>query len=171
MYSREKSPVPLKELRLLYNELPEEKVKRYYNLHYLIKKDVPRDKWLKGYDEPGLKIYAQYFLEYGVDSFTRAHTDNDNVIVKTSITLVDAVNLEGGEIIVYEPHYKKDMEVTPDVLNRYKEGDYHPGEEVIPIVVKQEVGEVINYAPHVKHAVSKVEKGTRLVFVVWYQKG
>lgn len=170
VYKYVDTPYDVEVLKKLFYSLPPETVKRFYNLHYLVKKDVPRDKWLSKFNnDNSLRVYSQYFLEYPVDSFTRAHVDDNDRIVKTAITLIEVEDLEGGEIIVYEPHYKKDWEVTPEVLNRYKEGDYKPGETVIPIVVKQEVGQTVEYAHNVKHSVSKVLKGRRVVLVTWYE--
>jgi hypothetical protein len=165
------TPCELDEIKELFHSLPNEKVKRYYNLFYLNKRDIPKDKWLVPYaqKEKGLRLYAQYFLEYPVGSFTKAHTDNNDCIQKTAITLVETEDLEGGDIIVYEPHYKKDWDVTPDVLNRYTEGDYTPGETIIPVIVNQKVGETVEYAHNVKHSVSKVLKGRRVVLVTWYE--
>jgi len=166
-YTRSNIKVNLDELKSLYDSLPEERIKIFHNLHYCIKKDVPKEKWIDlGQNET---VYAQYFLLYPEDSFTKAHVDNDDIVVKTGITLVEAKDLEGGEILIFEPHYKKEMEVTPEVTNRYKEGSYRPGDPVIPVVVRQEVGETIFYDHNTYHAVSKVLKGTRLVLVTWFK--
>tara|TARA_R100001460_G_scaffold4800_4_gene13561 strand:- start:29533 stop:30558 length:1026 start_codon:yes stop_codon:yes gene_type:complete len=169
-YKQVSTPVDIEVLKNLYNSLEKQKVKRYYNLHYLYKADIPRDNWMQEFNRDGFSIYSQYFLEYPVNSFTRLHTDNNDEIFKTAITLVDVEDLEGGDIIIYEPHYKLDWDVTPDVLNRYRDGDYTPGDPIIPVIVKQEVGETIEYEHNVFHSVSKVTKGKRLVLVTWYTK-
>lgn len=159
-----------KKISDLYYSLDSLSIKRYYNLFYCTKRDVPPQQHIKELECDDLKISSQYFLDYEIGAFTRVHSDNNDLVKKTSITLVEANDLEGGEIIVYEPHYKSDMEVPEDgtVINRYS-GDYVPGETIIPIVVKQEVGETIAYGPNVLHSVSKVLKGNRVVLVTWYE--
>lgn len=159
-----------KKISEIYYSLESEPIKRYYNLFYCTKRDVPAELYIKELETDGLKISSQYFLDYVIGSFTRVHSDNNDLVKKTSITLVEANDLEGGDIIVYEPHYKSDMEVPEDgsVINRYS-GDYVPGETIIPVVVKQEVGETIAYGPNVMHSVSKVLKGNRVVLVTWYE--
>lgn len=171
MFSRDRLiSIPDREALIeLYHSLPEERIKRFYNLHYMIKKDISLDDVPDILREEGMSLYAAYFLMMEKDSFTRMHSDNDDVITGTSITLLETENLQGGEIIVMEPHYKKDIEVTPEVTNRYTEGDYKAGDSIIPIVVNQAVGETIKYGPSVLHSVSKVESGTRLVLVTWYK--
>jgi predicted 2-oxoglutarate/Fe(II)-dependent dioxygenase YbiX len=159
-----------KKISELYYSLDSTPIKRFYNLFYCTRRDVPPQQFIKELEVDGLKIHNQYFLDYVVDSFTRVHSDNNDLVKKTSITLVEANDLEGGDIIVYEPHYKSDMEVPEDgsVVNRYS-GDYVAGETIIPVVVKQEVGETIAYGPNVLHSVSKILKGNRVVLVTWYE--
>jgi|TARA_R110000744_G_scaffold301238_2_gene410346 predicted 2-oxoglutarate/Fe(II)-dependent dioxygenase YbiX len=159
------------EIKALYDSLPEEQIKRYYNLFYLTQRTIPRDKFITEFESEGLKIHNQYFLDYIEGSFTKAHSDNNDLVKKTSITLVEVNDLVGGDIIVYEPHYKSDMEVPEDgsVINRYNERDAAEGRAIIPVIVKQEVGETIAYGPDVMHSVSKVLKGNRIVLVTWYE--
>ena len=154
----------------LYYSLDSTQIKRYYNLFYCTQRSVPPSSYIKELEVDGLKIYSQYFLDYTVDAFTRSHTDNDQKVKRTAITLVEKNDLEGGDIIVYEPHYKSDMDVPEDgsVINRYQ-GEDIPGETIIPVIVKQEVGETIAYGPNVMHSVSKVLKGNRVVLVTWYE--
>jgi predicted 2-oxoglutarate/Fe(II)-dependent dioxygenase YbiX len=158
-------------MKELYYSLPIVTIKRFYNLHYLTQRIVPSDKFIMELETDELKIHSQYFLDYIEGAFTRKHSDNNDVVKKTAITLVEANDLDGGDIIVYEPHYKSDMQVPEDgsVLNRYNEKDYKPGDEIIPVIVKQKVGETIAYGPNVQHSVSKVLKGNRVVLVTWYE--
>ena len=158
------------EIMRIYSTLKEEHIKRYYNLHYMTQRNLPKDQFIDLFNVEGLKIHNQYFLNMTPGSFTRVHSDNNDLVKQTSITLLENNDLEGGEIIVYEPHYKSDMVVPEDgsVINRYHD-EYNPGEPVIPIVVKQGIGETITYGPNVQHSVSKVLKGNRLVLVTWYE--
>ena len=161
----------LKNIKKLYDSLEpkEEKIKQFYNLFYCYRRDIPRDSRIKleGLDNP---IHSQYFLRYEEGSFTRRHTDNESEVGETAITLIDNKNLEDGDIIIYEPHFKDTKwEVTKDngMINFYKE-DYVPGDQIVPVVVKQDVGETILYSHATMHSVSKVTKGTRTVLVTWY---
>ena len=140
---------------------------RYYcdSIHH------PNDEWLKHGEDENVEVMSQYFLKYTPGAFARAHSDDNNKVVKTAITLIDkSDDLEGGDIIVYEPHYKSNMEVNENTINRYDPKNYREGDTVIPVIVKQEVGETIEYAYDVKHSVSKVLKGYRTVLVTWYCK-
>ena len=51
------------EIKALYDSLPEEQIKRYYNLFYLTQRTIPRDKFITEFETEGLKIHNQYFLE------------------------------------------------------------------------------------------------------------
>lgn len=161
----------LKEIKKIYNSLEsnEIKIKQFYNLFYCYRRDIPRDSRIK-LDRINDPIHSQYFLRYEDESFTRRHTDNEHEVGETAITLIDSTDLEGGDIIVYEPHFKNtNWEVTRDngILNYYKE-EYRPGDQIIPVVVKQDVGETILYSHATMHSVSKVTKGSRTVLVTWY---
>ena len=154
----------------LYDSLPEEKVKQFYNLHYCYRRHIPKEQWM---DVGGQgNIYSQYFLKYVEGSFTRKHTDNEHDVGETVITLIDKEDLEGGNIVIYEPHFKDpDWQVTEDngMINWYKD-EYIPGQQCIPVVLEQEVGESLVYDHATSHSVSKVLKGTRTVLVTWYKR-
>lgn len=169
-YKKEKvSDSNLKKYLELYESLPEVEVKQFYNLHYCYRRDIPKDKRV---DVGGKgEMYAQYFLKYIEGSFTKSHVDDEEAVGETAITLLDKQDLVGGEIIVYEPHFKNtDWEVTEDngMINYYK-GEYLPGQNIIPVVVDQEVGETVFYSHATMHSVSKVQKGSRIVLVTWYK--
>ena len=164
-------PKNLIKMKKLYESLEskEERIKQFYNLFYCYKRNIPNDQHIivDGLDND---IHSQYFLRYEEGSFTRRHTDNDQEVGETAISLIDSDNLEGGDIIVYEPHYKNtSWEVTQEnkTLNYYKE-EYAPGAHIIPEVVKQDVGETVIYSHKTMHSVSRVSKGTRIVLVTWY---
>ena len=141
-----------------------------YNLH-----DV--DKWEGGINKetipalnriedlcPDLKIYSHYFLKYGKDSFTKAHTDNDNIISKTIITLLESKNLIGGETIVFTTYVEK-----PRPHNAERKGDAQYGKRIIPQVVSMFDGDSIIYDGKLTHMVSQVKQGHRIVLVSWFQ--
>ena len=145
-------------------------VKIYYNLFYTETIHPNTFDWIeKELHHDGLKIFSQYYLRYTPGAFARAHCDDNNLVKKTAITLIDkSDDLEGGDIIVYEPHYKRNMEVNDTTINRYNLESYREGDTITPVIVKQQVGETIEYAHNLKHSVSKVLKGHRTVLVSWY---
>lgn len=169
-------------LNRVYDILTPVRVKRYYNLFYLIKKDIIQDElieapllngWNRVKDKINkfnLDIMASYFLEYSAGSFCRAHTDNVKEVGLTSVTLIHkSHDLKGGEAIGFYPHWKSNL--TEFDLNRYtKHDDCNNGEPITPVVMHQELGETLVYSHDFKHAVSLVESGTRRVFVCWFKK-
>lgn len=169
-------------LNEIYDHLPLAVVKRYYNLFYLDKKDLVNSKlngeFEKKWDYIKNKInkiselapYSFYFLEYKQDSFCRAHTDNDKQVGLTSVTLIKkSDDLTGGEAIGYLPHWKSKLEHFD--INRYEKNDEcNDGESVIPVIMKQEVGQTLVYPHNFRHSVSLVERGTRRVFICWFKK-
>ena len=172
-YTRLESKTLSDEALKLYNDNLHltKKVKLYYNLYYCDAIHHPKNTWLKHGEDENVEVMSQYFLKYTPGAFARAHSDDNNKVVKTAITLIDkSDDLEGGDIIVYEPHYKSDMEVNENTINRYDPNNYREGDTTCPVIVKQSVGETIEYAYNVKHSVSKVLKGYRTVLVTWYCK-
>ena len=61
-----------------------------------------------------------------------------------------------------------DVNTNMEVINEYSEGMYEPGEPIVPVILKQNVGETIEYDSSLMHSVSKVLKGSRTVLVSWY---
>lgn len=138
-----------------------------YNLHdvkqwQINERSVPEIKAIA--DEfPDLKVYSQYFLEYGVDSFTRQHTDNDKEIVLTVVTMIQSTDLKGGETIVLKTYNNKPR---PSWAERKGEAAY--GKRIIPEVVYMEDGDSIIYDHALPHSVSQVTQGKRVVLVTWF---
>lgn len=170
------------DLKTVYKALPSKlKVKRFYNLFYLLKTDIARshlseennDRWAaiekKLEAAAGGKTHSHYFLEYIPGSFTRKHSDDDEKIYKTAITLIEASDdLDGGKTVGYLPHWKKDYEFD---VNWYDTGDHcDDGSTVIPDVIEQKVGETVWYDNKFMHSVSLVKKGKRIVLVSWFTK-
>ena len=166
-------------LNSIYDNLSPLIIKRYFNLFYLTKKDVADlpsdlvDEWdglrAKLIKHTNLQPYSFYFLEYSKGSFCRAHTDNDAEVGLTSVTLVKkSDDLIGGDSIGYLPHWKSEQDVYD--VNRYQAGDdCNSGEKIIPVVMKQDVGQTLTYEHNFKHSVSLVESGMRRVFIAWFK--
>jgi len=113
-----------------------------------------------------LKHFDQYFLNYSRGSFTSLHKDTDKVQV-TVITLIDiSENLDGGDVLVMKPLSNRDIKgetrAKPSFLNPVKE-------EIVPEVWRLDLGESLIYTGYVKHGVTRVKKGNRLVLVSWFK--
>ncbi len=169
-------------LNQIYDQLPLSVVKRYYNLFYLNKKDIVSSKFNNELKEKweyinnkislisDLAPYSLYFLEYKQNSFCRTHTDNNKDVGLTAVTLIKkSDDLIGGEAIGYLPHWKSKLEHFD--INRYEADDEcNDGQSVIPVVIKQDVGQTLIYPHNFRHSVSLVEQGTRRVFICWFSK-
>jgi len=109
---------------------------------------------------------VKYFVMYEEGSFTRMHTDNDDDISLTIVTLLDSQDLVGGETIVHLPAEYKGRDV-----NEYRKGDIpREDQRVRPKVVNVDKGHSMIYNRSLLHGVAEIEKGKRLVLVSWYGK-
>jgi len=159
------------ELIKLYNSIPSTKAVQDYNLFTVDKRRLSNEqiksdclKKIDAYaDRP---IYSHYFVMYEEGSFTRMHTDNDDEIDLTVVTLLDNQDLIGGETIVQLPYQYKGRN-----KEQYRKGEV-PTENrrVIPRVVNVDKGQSMVYNRSLLHGVAQVEKGKRLVLVSWYGK-
>lgn len=160
------------DLNHIFELSPNEKVKRYHNLFYLSMKH--NDDLLNPYGQRLKDIFnftehRCYFLEYTEGSFTRVHSDAEDQAAKTIVTLIDASDdLCGGETIIYLPHYKQN-DYSFDI-NTYivkNDSDHLQGAEIIPVVVKMNIGDSVIYDQRLPHEVSLVQQGRRRVLVTW----
>lgn len=159
------------ELIKLYNSIPTNKASQDYNLFKVdkrrISKEQLQDKTFSKLDQYADRpIYSHYFVMYEEGAFTRMHTDNEDDITLTIVTLLDSQDLIGGETIVSLPHeYKGRQE------NEYRKGNV-PNKEhrIVPKVVNVDKGQSMVYNRSLLHGVAQVEKGKRLVLVSWYGK-
>ena len=100
---------------------------------------------------------------YDEGSYTKMHTDNDDQIGLTIVTLIDTVNLVGGETIAMIPAKLSESK------EGYQKGDDHKG-RVVPRVIRMDVGDSVIYDRSLLHGVSEIEKGKRLVLVSWFTR-
>lgn len=110
---------------------------------------------------------AQYFLDYTEESFTRFHTDDDEAVGLTMVTLLDEQDLDGGETILQHKYLVKDR---PSHKYAKRSGDGKPpyGSRIVPEVISMDVGDTIVYDRHLMHGVGRVRKGVRTVLITWY---
>ena len=102
---------------------------------------------------------------YEEGAFTKMHTDNDDEIGLTIVTLLDEVDLVGGETIVHLPYQKKQKRD-----DQYIKGDMMDGQRAVPKIVQVEKGQSMVYDRSLLHGVCQVEKGKRLVLVSWFTR-
>lgn len=117
----------------------------------------------------GLRIASAYFVKYPPGGFARAHHDNGTS--RTIVTLLESVNLVGGETIFVE-RYEKRPRVKQHVAKRNDhENDKPPyGRKIMPKVAHLKNGQSIVYGKDQMHSVAEVEQGHRTVLVSWYIK-
>ena len=152
----------------LYKSLKQRKAYQDYNLFQLDKRLIgsehfeagPFQKLRKYADK---QVYSHYFLMYEEGAFTKMHTDNDDEIGLTIVTLLDEVDLVGGETIVHLPYQKKQKQD-----DQYIKGDMMDGQRAVPKIVPVEKGQSMVYDRSLLHGVCQVEQGKRLVLVSWY---
>jgi hypothetical protein len=112
------------------------------------------------------RMWAKYFLYYGEDAFTRHHTDDDEKVGLTMVTLIDQQDLEGGETVLLKPYMTK---ARPGHKYAKRDGDPPYGSRIVPEVVPMEVCDTLIYDRYLMHAVARVRKGYRLVLVNWFE--
>ena len=162
----------LNEARDLAASLEFYKVFQLYNLFHMRRADVEGDKKF-GFSDTLLKYsklrncIGLYFLRYVEGSFTRMHHDNNTDL--TIVTLLDDVGLVGGHSLVMERYERRDRPADQHCARSGGEEEHPPyGREIIPDVLPVTVGESLIYGPDLKHGVSKVYEGERLVLVAWF---
>lgn len=162
----------------LYNSMEPLFAEQDYNLNLVDKRTLKShhphlDAIKKIEKRAGRETYSHYFVMYKPGSFTRLHTDNADDVGLTIVTMVDVVNLVGGETIVLIPRDPNDPNIEKRKKGQgggIKKGTVAKGQSVIPKIVKCNVGESMIYDRNLTHGVTYVEEGMRLVFVSWFKK-
>lgn len=155
----------------VYHSLDPELAHQDYNLFDVDKRHPSKEQAqmdcfsaLDDYAKDHQKSFRHYFLNYGPESFTKFHTDNDDAVGLTIVTFLQkSEDLVGGEPLVQLPYEKRSRPST-----HYRKGDAPIGQRVIPKVVQMDVGQSLVYDKHLMHGVGQVEQGNRLVLISWY---
>ena len=150
----------------LYNSIPSSVAHQDYNLYKVDKRPLRSSDQISAIKKieqyAGKQTYSHYFVMYEPGSYTRMHTDNDDDVGLTIVTLIDTVNLVGGETIVQLPAPK-------DEKIGYQKGEDHKG-RVVPKIVRMVEGDSVIYDRSLLHGVTQVELGKRLVLVSWFKQ-
>lgn len=119
--------------------------------------------------EHNLRPVAHYFVEYGKGGFARIHHDNGTF--RTIVSIIETKDLVGGDT-VFMTKYERRSRVASHIANRHsREKDKPPyNKDIVPKVARVNDGESLIYGADVRHGVTEVESGHRLVLVTWYCK-
>jgi len=162
-------------LKTIYDALPVRYAHQDYNLFDVERRNVPRSLIIENTSLSKLKEYSKmnnkgfYFLKYEKDSFTRVHHDENSDL--TIVTTIEQKDLVGGYPICYTT-YKKSARPAYKYANRSKEEEEKKpiGKDIIPEIIEVKEGQSIVYGPKLKHGVSKVTSGHRIVLISWFNR-
>lgn len=163
------------ELKKLYQEIPPRFAHQDYNLFDVERKDIPVEKIEKHKSLLKLKTYSKmsvkgfYFLKYEKDSFTRVHHDDNSEL--TIVTMIEAKNLVGGCPICYTKYTKNARPSFKYARRNEQEQKVGPtGKDIVPVVIEVKETQSIVYGPNLKHGVSCVQGGHRIVLISWFYR-
>ena len=156
----------------LFYSLPENLAHQDYNLFDVDKRPIPFSQWSDeivklNTHQKEFTPFSHYFIKYPENSFTRLHTDNNKVVKRTVVTLLETKNLMGGETLVFNTYDKRSRPA-----NKYAKRGNKPapvGKDIIPVVVNMNDGDSIIYDANVSHGVSQVMQGYRIVLISWFK--
>ena len=170
-------PDEIEHLKVMYEKYPKEFWARDFNLFNIYKCMIPRKMSVEDVDFfRGIsnKIKqridykqdaAHYFLKYVKDSFTNVHIDNPKRIKRTAVTLLDiSADIIGGDTLLIKNI--QDSDIGPG--NQRPEGLQDRSNLRVPSIVKPKIGSTLIYNHNVRHGVTKVEQGHRLVLISWF---
>ena len=175
MYTLEKilTLADIDQLINVYKQMKPELAHQDYNLFDVDKRHITSEyrniaPLVKLDEYAKLDNFSHYFLEYGVDGFTRFHTDDDDRVGLTIVTLLEEVDLIGGETLIQLPYEKRERP-SNKYAKRQGKDEAPLNQRIIPRLVRSEVGDSMIYDKSLMHGVAQVEQGTRLVLVSWYK--
>lgn len=111
---------------------------------------------------------ATYFLKYTEGSFARMHRDESSAM--TIVTMIhSSEDLVGGESLINRKYCTRNRPANKYARRAGDEEQNPPYEqEIIPDCIKLKEGESAIYDRHLKHGVSYVHSGERLVMITWF---
>jgi len=166
----------------LYDTLEPILLHQDYNLFHCERRNVGRKEWeissifmnhlefaKKTTKDPSVRLVTAYFVKYIEGGFARLHHDNGTF--RTIVTLVETKDLVGGETVFMDRYKRRPRPKTHLAKRHEREKDNPPyGKEIVPKVARINDGESVIYGPDVKHGVTEVESGHRIVLVTWYSR-
>jgi len=169
----------IKELRLQYLSYKRKWVNQFYNIFHAERIDInPKSSVVSKYsnilsksmnDGNRYSLTTYYFLRYLPGSFTTTHRDNNESSNGfTSVTLIDEVNLKGGESLLFEA-VKKPEEYNRQNIKGPKMWEFEDPWRVPVIIQDFKIGDTLIYNQNMKHGVAKVLSGERVVLIAWFK--
>lgn len=150
---------------------------QYFNLFHMQRIDIPTQdydleflKELHNYSRKSHNIGC-YFLKYIPGSFTRIHSDHESEM--TIVTLLESKDLVGGECIITGEYNPPGERPSHYACGRREDEMKNPpyGKGIVPDIVNLNNGESMVYGPDLKHGVTKVYEGERIVLIAWFKNG
>lgn len=168
------------DLRSNFDQLPQRLWHQDYNLFDVDKRHPRRQdrESIAAYSKleafAGKRLMSHYFLWYGPESFTRFHSDDDERVAMTIVTQVEtSPDLIGGKALGQLPYRKTSRPRHKDARRSHdpKLNAISPtGDIIVPVVMEIEDGQSLIYDHKLRHGVSQVERGHRLVLISWFFK-
>ena len=165
----------INEARDLFKTVKLKEYHQYYNLFDVKRCDLP-SKGNYGFvnrisETLGVSelIGSPYFLLYETNSFTREHEDNETGT--TVVTLIESsTDLVGGEALIFDMYGVRPRPSHKEERRTKRERANPPySKNIIPRIVPMEQGDSLIYGPDLRHGVTQVEQGTRLVLITWWR--
>jgi hypothetical protein len=149
---------------------------RMYNLYRTTRyftKNKKCDEYFNNFKEHyGFKDMTAYILEYNEGAFAKVHIDN-----KTELTLVTLIDLDdntsGGEVIAFGGQWelkkqtKDTLVISEDQWSKYPKEEKCIQLDIAPVVAELNINETISYGNKVRHGVSRLNSGRRVVLIQW----
>lgn len=167
-------PVDIENLLSYYHSIKANHWHQQYNLFDVERRDVPGSvKKLPEFsmleEYAGMKTSAHYFLKYTEGSFARSHEDNKSDL--TIVTVLNTKDLLGGQAICKLPYEAKSRPSWKKAARSGKEKNVPPyGVDIINYIINVKDGDSIVYGPSLKHSVSLVTQGHRIVLISWFKE-
>lgn len=167
----------LRDLNGLYGKIEPRHAYQDFNLHNVEKRQIPPSWWDRYEPIRKLQKYANgashrthYFLRYMPGSFTSLHCDDKRSVGLTIVTFLQLKNLVGGDTIFIKEF--EGVERTPemyDYFHKDKESNM-AGKFVVPDIARDvKVGDSVVYFQDIRHGMTQVKEGQRIVLVSWFK--
>ena len=167
------------EAKEVYERTQRDYVWQYYNLFNCERRDVMEDLSDKNFYKKLCRRAGDllnnsypYFVLYPEGSFCRQHSDHDTDM--TIVTYIETKDLVGGDAIVmtnYEAFLEDGRPHDWKAVRSGPESDAPPyGQLIVPETPVVQDGQSLVYGPSLRHSVSKVYRGHRLVLITWFNK-
>jgi len=176
-YTKEKiiNDEDVKVLINLYNKTPSKIAYQDFNLHNVDKRLVHKSLWdtiepikkLRKYSG-GLEHRTHYFLRYMPGSFTSLHCDDKRNVGLTIVTFLQLKDLIGGDTLFIKKF--EGVERTEEMYDTFDKTKNTEGRYIVPDIARDvEVGDSVIYSQDIRHGMTEIKQGQRIVLVSWFK--